>query len=395
MSQRSFTTVAEAARLAQRKLPRAVWQAIVAGNEKGWTLDENLRAFDRLGFSPRIFDRPTRQRADLGTSLLGVDLEIPIVLAPVGAQAIHPGGEVAAAQAASSAGTAIALSSFATAPVGDVVTANPKAFFQVYWIGTRDQIAARVEAARAAGARAIILTLDWSFTNGRQDWGGPPSPPMKLNLPSLVRLAPVALSRPAWLTSYLRRGRIPDLKVPNLFATAGLSPTFGEAWQRFEETPAPTWDDIRWLRELWGGPFMVKGIGTVSDAQRALDVGANAIGVSNHGGNNIDGTPAPIRFLSSIVEKVGDQTEIVMDGGIRRGSDVVKALALGARAVMVGRAYLYGLAAGGEAGVAAVLRILRAGIEDTLYGIGKSSIADLSPDDLIVLDREFYVRPTA
>ena len=164
-------------------------------------------------------------------------------------------------------------------------------------------------------------------------------------------------------------------------------PGFFEAYGTWMGTPPPTWDDVAWLREQWGGPFMVKGDRPRRRGPRAVDAGATAISVSNHGGNNLDGTPAPIRVLPEIAAAVGDQIEVVMDGGIRRGSDVVKALALGAKAVMIGRAYLWGLAANGQAGVENVLDILRMGIDSNLLGLGKASIAELSPDDLIIPER--------
>ena len=149
-------------------------------------------------------------------------------------------------------------------------------------------------------------------------------------------------------------------------------------------TPLPTWTGLAWVRDQWGGPFMVKGIALPDDARRAVDIGATAISVSNHGGNNLDSTPAPIRLLPAVADAVGDQTEVLLDGGIRRGSDVVKALALGARAVMIGRAYLWGLAAGGEKGVANVLQILRSGVDETLLGLAKTAVHQVSADDLLV-----------
>ena len=149
-------------------------------------------------------------------------------------------------------------------------------------------------------------------------------------------------------------------------------------------TPPPSWEDLRWLREQWDGPFMLKGVIRVDDARRAVDAGFSAISVSNHGGNNLDGTPASIRALPAIAEAVGDQVEVLLDGGIRRGSDVVKALALGARAVMIGRAYLWGLAAAGQAGVENVLDIMRAGIDSTLLGLGRASTAELTAEDLLI-----------
>lgn len=385
-----FKNLAEAERLAKKRLPRAVWLAVKAGNEQGWTLDENLRAFNELGFSPTVFDRPTS--FDTKTSVMGVDIDFPVVVSPVGAQAIHPDGEVGAARAARRAGTAMGLSSWASDSVEDVSRANPDNFFQLYWVGTKERIEQRVEAARQAGSKALIVTLDWSHTP-RRDWGVPPAPPSDLDLKTMIELAPDALSRPRWFARYLRRGRIPELKVPNLFDANRNAPYFGAAWSEFEATPAPTWDDVRWLRELWGGQFMVKGINTVRDAKMCVDLGANAISVSNHGGNNIDGSPSPLRYLPYIVDAVGDDLEVMMDGGVRRGSDVVKALCLGARAVFIGRAYLYGLALAGEEGVYAVLDILRSGIKETLYGIGHSSIHDLSREDLMLLNPNFFVPP--
>jgi isopentenyl diphosphate isomerase/L-lactate dehydrogenase-like FMN-dependent dehydrogenase len=172
--------------------------------------------------------------------------------------------------------------------------------------------------------------------------------------------------------------------VPNFAVGGAPAPGFFEAYGTWMNTPPPAWADVAWLRGQWDGPFMVKGIGRADEARRAVDAGASAISVSNHGGNNLDGTPAPIRVLPEVAEAVGEQIEVLMDGGIRRGSDVVKALALGAKAVMIGRAYLWGLAANGQAGVENVLDILRMGIDSTLLGLGKSSISELSPDDLVI-----------
>ncbi|MCW2772409.1 MAG: mycofactocin system heme/flavin oxidoreductase MftD [Nocardioides sp.] len=387
-----FRNLAEAERLAKRRLPRAVWLAVKAGNEQGWTLDENLRAFNELGFSPTIFDRPTT--FDTKTTILGLDVDFPVLVSPVGAQAIHPDGEVGVARAAARAGTAMGLSSWASDAVADVTRANDKTIFQLYWVGAKSQIEARVEAARAAGAKALIVTLDWSHTP-RRDWGVPPAPPSDMGLRTMATLAPDALSRPLWFASYLRRGRIPELKVPNLFEADGTVPYFGKAWSEFEATPPPTWSDIKWLRELWGGPFMVKGVNTIKDAKMSVDLGADAISLSNHGGNNIDGSPSPLRYLPHVVEAVGDQIDVMVDGGIRRGSDVVKAVALGAKAVFVGRAFLYGLAVSGEDGVHEVLQILRSGIEETMYGIGHSRLSDVSRDDLMFLNPHFLVPPAS
>lgn len=386
-----FENVAEAERLARRRVPRAIWLAIKAGNEKGWTLADNVAAFDELGFTPTVFGRPTER--DLSTEVMGVPIGMPVMVAPVGAQAMHPGGEVAAARAAARADTVMGLSQYASNSIREVAAVNGKTFAQLYWAGTRDQIAARVAEAKASGAAGLIITLDWSFTP-RRDWGVPPSPPKKLDLKTMAALSPIAGSRPAWLARYLMSGRIPELRAPNMFTASDPNPMFGAAWQTFERTAPPTWNDIEWLRELWGGPFMVKGITTLEDAKLAADLGADAISVSNHGGNNIDGTPSPLRILPTIVDAVGDRLDVVTDGGVRRGSDVVKALALGAKAVFIGRAYLYGLSVAGEDGVHRILEVLRAGIDETLFGIGRSSVREVARDDVVQLNRDFFVRPT-
>jgi L-lactate dehydrogenase (cytochrome)/glycolate oxidase len=200
----------------------------------------------------------------------------------------------------------------------------------------------------------------------------------------MIKFAPEGLRRPKWLAQYLRSGAVPDLTTPNLAPPGGDAPTFFGAYGEWMGTPLPTWDDVAWLREQWGGPFMLKGVMRVDDAKRAVDAGVTAISVSNHGGNNLDGTPATIRALPAIADAVGSEIEVLLDGGVRRGSDVIKALALGARAVMIGRAYLWGLAANGQAGVENVLDILRSGVDSALLGIGKSSVSELTRDDVVV-----------
>jgi pre-mycofactocin synthase len=275
------------------------------------------------------------------------------------------------------------LSSLASKPIEEVVAANPQTFFQMYWVGTREEMLARMDRARRAGAVGLIATLDWSFSYGR-DWGSPYIPE-KIDVEAVRRYAPQVLARPRWLLDFARSGRIPDLTVPNMVAIPGEpAPTFFGAYGMWMQSPMPTWEDVAWLREQWDGPFMLKGVMRVDDAKRAVDAGVTAISVSNHGGNNLDGTPASIRALPAIAHAVGDQIEVLLDGGIRRGGDVAKALALGARAVMIGRAYLWGLGANGQAGVENVLDLLRDGLGSALVGLGRPSIAELSRDDLVV-----------
>ena len=375
-----FETVAEAQRRAKKRLPKSVYGALLAGSERGASYRDNTDAFAELGFAPHVADLPAER--DLTTTVMGQPVSLPVLISPTGVQAVHPDGELAVARAAAARGTAMGLSSFASKAVEDVVAANPQTFFQMYWMGSKDFMLAQLERASAAGARGLIVTLDWSFSHGR-DWGSPWIPE-RLNLKAMTRFAPEGLARPRWLWDFAKTLHLPDLTTPNLQQPGQEAPTFFGAYGQWMQTPPATWADVAWLRAQWDGPFLLKGISRVDDARLAVDAGVTAISVSNHGGNNLDGTPAPIRALPAIAEAVGDQVEILLDGGIRRGSDVVKALALGARAVLIGRAYLWGLAANGQAGVENVLDVLRGGIDSALLGLGRASVDELTPDDVIV-----------
>jgi pre-mycofactocin synthase len=376
-----FESVAEAQRRAKRRLPPSVYSALLAGSEAGLSYRDNTEAFTELGFAPHVGGLFAQR--EMATTVMGQPLSMPVLISPTGVQAVHPDGEVAVARAAANRGIAIGLSSFGSKPIEAVAAANPQVFFQMYWMGGRDEIAQRMQRARAAGAGGIILTLDWSFSHCR-DWGSPVIPDV-MNLKTALKMWRQVVHKPTYLLTYLRSDTpIPDLTVPNVCAPGEQAPTFFGAYGAWMQTPPASWDDIKWMREEWGGPFMLKGVIRVDDAKRAVDAGCSAISVSNHGGNNLDGTPAPIRALPAVAEAVGDQIEVLLDGGIRRGSDVVKALALGAKAVMLGRAYLWGLAANGQAGVENVLDIIRNGIDSTLLGLGKSSIHDLTADDVLV-----------
>jgi pre-mycofactocin synthase len=379
-------TVADAQRRAKRVLPKPVYTAVIAGNEAGNTIKGNPEAFRNIGFRPVVGVEIHPER-DMTTSVLGQDISLPVVISPAAAQAIHPDGEVAVAKGAARAGTAIGQSSLASSDFKDVAAANPKAFFQLYWSGSRDVIQARVERMRSYGAKGLIITLDATMTQPR-DWGSPVIP-QTLDLKTMARYAPMGFANPRWLGRYLRRRKLPDLVVPNLQDGRDAAPTMVEGMIEWTKTPIPTWEDVRWLAGIWDGPFMVKGILTSEDARRAVDAGATAIGVSNHGGNNLDTTPSPLRFLPGVVEAVGGQAEVTFDSGVRRGADVVKVLALGARAALIGRSWFFGLAADGARGVYEVLESYRLSIDRTLIGLGKSSIKDLSPDDLIVPDGYF------
>ena len=375
-----FETVAEAQRRAKKRLPPSVYGALVAGSERGLTIQDNQAAFGELGFAPHVAGMSAKR--NLSTTVMGQAISMPVIISPTGVQAVDPDGEVAVARAAAARGTVMGLSSFASKSVEEVIAANPQTFFQLYWSGTLDQIKQRMDRARAAGAVGLIVTLDWSFSHGR-DWGSP-AIPEKVDFRAMLKYAPEALTHPRWLASFARTRKIPDLTVPNMAEPGVPAPTFFGVYGEWMQTPPPSWEDVAWLVREWGGPLMLKGVSRVDDARKAVDAGVTAISVSNHGCNNLDSTPATIRALPAVAEAVGDQIEIVLDGGIRRGSDVVKAVALGARAVMIGRAYLWGLAANGQAGVENVLDILRGGIDSALLGMGHSDIHDLSQDDIVI-----------
>jgi pre-mycofactocin synthase len=375
-----FETVAIAQQRAKKRLPKSVYSSLISASEKGVTVSDNVEAFGELGFAPHVIGAQSKR--DLSTTVMGQEISLPVMISPTGVQAVDPDGEVAVARAAAARGTAMGLSSFASKPIEDVVAANPKLFFQLYWLGDRDAIAQRAQRAREAGAVGLILTTDWSFSHGR-DWGSPKIPE-SMNLRTMLRLAPEVITKPSWLWDFGKTFAVPNLTVPNLAARGDKGPPFFAAYGEWMQTPPATWEDVAWLRELWGGPFMLKGVMRVDDARRAVDAGVSAISVSNHGGNNLDSTPAAIRALPAVADAVGDQVEVVFDSGIRRGSDVVKAVALGARAVMIGRAYLWGLAAAGQAGVENVLDILQGGIDSALMGLGKAAIHDLTRDDILI-----------
>jgi len=380
VSHRWFETVAEAERRARRILPRSVYKALVAGSERGLTLHDNLAAFAQLGFAPHVAGlAPDRS---LQTTVMGQTLAMPVLISPTGVQAVHPDAEVAVARAAAARGITMGLSGFATKPVEEVVAAGAPTFFQTYWIGSREEILARVQRARDAGATGLIATLDWSFSHGR-DWGSP-FIPNAIDLEAVRKLGLDVALHPVWLARYVAAGFLPELTTPNMVARGAAAPKFFEAYGQWMQTPPPTWDDVAWLRREWGGPFMLKGVTRIDDARRAVQAGVTAISVSNHGGNNLDGTPATIRLVSGIAEAVGGEIEVVLDGGVRRGGDVVKALALGARAVMIGRASLWGLAEGGQAGVENALDVLRSGIDSALLGLGRASVHELSRGDVLI-----------
>jgi len=361
--------------IARQRVPQSVFDYLDGGAEGEVTLRENCRIFNDVTFRPR--HAVALSDCNLCTSVLGFNLSLPILLAPVGySRLMHPGGEVAAARAAGRAGIGYILSTISGHKLENVKAGSTgPVFYQLYLMGGRGAAEAAITRARVAGFSALVVTIDTpvsgirerDFRNGMKELisGGPLE-----KIPYL----PQILSRPGWLISFLLDGGVPAL--PNVVVPGkGPMPLVDVAAALAESTV--TWADLRWIRELWQGPIVVKGVLTADDARRAIDEGAAAISVSNHGGRQLDGVPASLRALPEVVEAVNGRIEVLMDGGIRRGTDIAKAICMGARAVLCGRAYAYGLAAGGEAGVDRAIEILRTDLDRTLRLLGCPSVAAL------------------
>jgi isopentenyl diphosphate isomerase/L-lactate dehydrogenase-like FMN-dependent dehydrogenase len=368
-------SIADFRPIARRRLPKAVFDYLDGGAEGEVTLRENCRAFEDITFRPRHAVVP--DSCELCTRVLGFDLSLPFLLAPVGySRLMHPGGEVAAARAAGAAGTAYILSTISGHKLEDVKAGSSgPVFYQLYLMGGRGAAEAVIERARIAGFSALVVTIDTPVSGIRErDYRNGMKELISGSVLEKLPYVPELLSHPAWLIGYLRDGGLPGL--PNVIipgqgqmALVDINAALASA--------AVTWKDLRWIREHWRGPMVVKGVLTGEDARHAIDEGAAAVVVSNHGGRQLDGVPASLRALPEVVKAVNGQVEILMDGGIRRGTDVVKAICLGARAVLCGRAYAYGLAAAGEAGVVRAIEILRTDVERTLRLLGCSSVAAL------------------
>jgi isopentenyl diphosphate isomerase/L-lactate dehydrogenase-like FMN-dependent dehydrogenase len=361
--------------LARRRLPSAVFDYLDGGAEGEVTLRENCRAFEDIVFRPR--HAVAVPDCDLRTRVLGLELSMPFLLAPVGySRLMHPDGEAGAARAAGAAGTAYILSTISGHKLEDVKAASSgPVFYQLYLMGAREAAEAAVTRARAAGFSALVVTIDTAVSGMRErDYRNGMKELLTGNLFEKLPFASQILTRPRWLIDFWRDGGLP--KLPNV-VIPGKGPMELLDVNAALARSVVTWDDLRWIRALWSGPIVIKGVLTADDARRAIDAGAAAIVVSNHGGRQLDGVAASVRVLPEIVAAVNGQVEVLMDGGIRRGTDIVKAICLGARAVLGGRAYAYGLAAAGEAGVARALEILRVDLDRTLKLLGCRSIAEL------------------
>ena len=362
-------------RLAQRRLPRVVFDYIDGGADGEVTLGANCRAFESVTFRPR--NAVAVARCDLRTDVLGTTLELPLLLAPVGSSRMfYPQGEVVAARAAGMAGTAYTLSTLSGCRLEDVKAASSgPVWYQVYLVGGRDVACAAIARAKAAGFSALVVTIDTPVAGSRErDVRNGTKALLSGSWLSMIPFLPQILARPTWLAGFLSDGGL--MKFPNVVLPSQGPMPYAEVGAALEQSVV-CWDDLRWIRDAWNGPLVIKGVLTAEDARRAVDEGADALIVSNHGGRQLDGVAPTLRALPEVVAAVDGQAEVLMDGGIRRGSDIAKALCLGARAVLVGRAYAYGLGAGGEAGVARAIQILHADLIRTLKLLGAMSVAEL------------------
>ena len=377
---RRIRSVEHARELAHRRVPAPVESYVEGGAGLERTLAANLSAVQAVQFLPRL-GVTAGGPPDLGTTVLGTEVSMPVLLSPVGfTRMMHIAGDVAGAAAAGAAGTIFTLSSMSGHSMEEVrAAATTPTWFQLYFLGGRHGAEQLVAGARRHGFAAVVVTMDTQIPGDRRResrYGL--SPPLRLDRRTVTKMAPFAALRPSWLLDHaLDRFKL-DLEMANGLERGGATMSAVEALLQWIGAP-PTWDDIAWIGEEFGGPVIVKGVLTPDDARRAVAAGASAIVVSNHGGRQLDAVPATFAALADIVRAVGSDAEVLVDGGIRSGADVVKAVALGARAAMVGRAWAYGLCAGGQPGVARVLSLLREDIDRTMRLIGAARIGDIDP----------------
>jgi isopentenyl diphosphate isomerase/L-lactate dehydrogenase-like FMN-dependent dehydrogenase len=376
--------------LAKRRLPRVAFDYIDGGADGEVTLRENCRVFDDVLFRPK--NAVAIPSCDLRTNVLGHDLALPFILAPVGSSRMfYPRGEVVAAHAAGEAGTAYTLSTLSGCRVDEVKagTRGP-VWYQVYLCGGRDIATAAIERAKACGCSALVVTVDTAVAGLRErDFRNGTKELLTRNFWTMLPFVHQFLARPQWLAAFLRDGGL--MTFPNVVLPDGPM-KYADVGAALEQSTV-CWADLRWIRDLWKGPLVIKGVLIADDARRSLDQGADAIVVSNHGGRQLDSVYPTLRALPEVVAAVNGRAEVLLDGGIRRGSDIVKALCLGARAVLIGRAYAYGLAAGGGAGVNRAIQILRNDLVRTLKLLGCSSVSSLD-GSYVKVPAEWLAEPT-
>lgn len=373
-------TADEARLRARRRVPSTVFDYIDGGAGSESTVHANRHALEALPVIPRLGVTRGSPPPALETSVLGKPISFPVMLSPVGfARMMHPAGDLAAAAAASDAGIVHTLSTFSGHTLEEVArVATGRRWFQLYFLGGRGGAEALIDRAAAAGYEALVVTLDTQTGAMRErDVRHGVRLPLRIDLDNVLRFAPEAAVRPGWLLGFAQDRFHMDLANAAASTRAGET-ALDEALRDLRGSP-PLWEDFRWIRDRWPGPVLAKGVLSADDARRAVDAGVAGIIVSNHGGRQLDGAPPTIGVLPEVVAAAGTDAEVFVDGGFRRGADVVRALSLGARAVMVGRPWAFGLAAAGEAGIAKVLELLRADVERVLRLIGCPSVGELGP----------------
>jgi L-lactate dehydrogenase (cytochrome) len=367
-------SVADLRRLAQRRLPQGVFDYIDGGAEDERTLTDNVSAFANVSFRPRVLRGLSDVR--IGSSILGNALEYPLILAPTGFTRIaDPQGELAVARSAARAGLPYALSTLSTRSIEEVRSVSDgRLWFQVYAWRDRGLLKEMIDRAAAARFEALVLTVDTAVLGRRErDIRHGFSLPPTIGLKTIVD----GVRHPSWTWSFIRSEPIRFANVIGRDVGDGASPVRLSDYINTQFDSGLSWRDVDWLRSVWDGPIVLKGVQTVEDARIAVKVGVEAIALSNHGGRQLDGAPAILGLVAPVSDAVGGEIEIICDGGVRRGSDIVKAVALGASAAMAGRAYLYGLGAAGEMGVDRVLEWFRNDLIRTLNLIGVSSFEEL------------------
>jgi L-lactate dehydrogenase (cytochrome) len=376
--------------IAKRRLPHGVFDYIDGGAEDERSLRNNVDAFARIEFRPRVLRAVAS--IDTSTTLLGRPLPFPLALAPTGfTRVADPQGELAVARAADRAGLPYTLSTMSTRSIEEVAAVDPgRKWFQVYAWRDRGLVKDMVERCRANGYEALMLTVDTAVLGRRErDVRRGFEMPPKLGVGTLIDGA----VHPGWTLAFVRAEPIVFANVATSAGATNEAPGDGRdpvslaAYVNAQFDPNLSWDDVDWFRSMWDGPIIVKGIQCVADAVLAAERGVDAVALSNHGGRQLDSAPAPVDLVGPVVDAVGDRTEVICDGGVRRGSDIVKAVALGAKACLAGRAYLYALGAGGERGVDHVLAMLLADVRRTMALCGAASIGDLTPELVTTVSR--------
>jgi len=360
---------------ARRRLPRVVFDYIDGGAEAERTLSENCRAFDRIALRPR--SAVAIAGVDIKATVLATPLAVPFILAPIGSSRLfYPHAEEHAARAAGSAGTVYTLSTLSGTRLEDVKAATQgPAWYQLYLVGGRDVASTAIERARAAGYSALVVTIDTPVAGMRErDVRNGMKALVAGRLGPMLPFLPQFVVRPGWVAGFLSDGGL--MNFPNVMLADKRAMPYADVGAALAQSVV-SWADFKWIHDVWKGPIVVKGVHTADDGRRAVDEGAQAIVVSNHGGRQLDGVAATVRVLPEVATAVGDRVEVLMDGGIRRGSDIVKAICLGARAVLIGRAYTYGLAAAGEQGVTRAIDILRDDLLRTMALLGCPSLDKL------------------